>query len=86
MRHEKQEKPGRNRKQSILRDAAEKELRKSPSLISELKNKAPVVIASDYSEAGVANGVMAAGSKGFAQMPYDIKQLFTTIREVLDAD
>jgi len=36
--------------------------------------------------AGTASGVMAAGAKGFVQKPYDMRQLLSTVREVLDKD
>jgi len=29
---------------------------------------------------------MAAGAKGFVQKPYDMRQLLSTVREVLDKD
>jgi PAS domain S-box-containing protein len=45
-----------------------------------------VVMASGFSEAGTASGVMAAGAKGFVQKPYDMRQLLSTVREVLDKD
>ena len=54
--------------------------------ILQVKSNAKVIIASGYSEHGPANGIMAAGAKGFVQKPYDMRELFTTIREVLDKD
>ena len=47
---------------------------------------AKVIIASGYSEGGPANGVMAARAKGFVQKPYSMRELLTTIREILDVD
>ena len=48
--------------------------------------KAKVIIASGYSESGSAKGVMEAGAKGYIRKPYNMRQLLTTIREVLDKD
>jgi two-component system, cell cycle sensor histidine kinase and response regulator CckA len=48
--------------------------------------KAKVVLASGYSEVGSASGSMAGGAKGFVQKPYNIRQLLTMIRSVLDDD
>ena len=47
---------------------------------------AKVVIASGYSEGGQPNGDTPVGAKGFVQKPYDIRELLTKIREVLDKD
>ncbi|MFH0957757.1 MAG: PAS domain S-box protein, partial [Pseudomonadota bacterium] len=54
--------------------------------ILRINPKARVVIASGYSESGPANGVMDSGAKGFVQKPYNMSQLLTTIREILDED
>jgi CheY-like chemotaxis protein len=54
--------------------------------ILRINPKARVVIASGYSESGPANGVMDSGAKGFVQKPYNMRQLLTTVREVLDND
>ena len=54
--------------------------------ILRINPDAKVVIASGYSESGPANGVMSAGAMGFVQKPYDMRQLLTTIREILDKD
>ncbi len=45
---------------------------------------AKVIIASGYSESGTADGVMVAGAKGFVEKPYNMRQLLTTIRDILD--
>ncbi len=52
--------------------------------ILRVNPNAKVIIASGYSESGLANGVMEAGAKGFVQKPYNMRQLLTTIREILD--
>jgi PAS domain S-box-containing protein len=54
--------------------------------ILRINPNARVVIASGYSESGPANGVMDSGAKGFVQKPYNMRQLLTTVREVLDND
>ena len=54
--------------------------------ILRIDPKARVVIASGYSEGGTANGVMESGAKGFVQKPYDMSQLLTTVRDLLDGD
>jgi CheY-like chemotaxis protein len=45
---------------------------------------AKVVLASGHSEGGPADGAVADRAKGFVQKPYNMRQLLTTIREVLD--
>jgi DNA-binding NtrC family response regulator len=52
--------------------------------ILRVNPNAKVGLASGHSGNGPANGAMAAGAKGFVQKPYDIRQMLTTIREVLD--
>jgi CheY-like chemotaxis protein len=52
--------------------------------ILKVKHNAKVIVASGYSEGGPASEAMAGGSKGFVQKPYDMRQLMTAIREVLD--
>jgi two-component system, cell cycle sensor histidine kinase and response regulator CckA len=52
--------------------------------ILRINPNARVVIASGYSETGPVNGVMAAGAKGFIQKPYTMRQLLTTVRQILD--
>jgi two-component system, cell cycle sensor histidine kinase and response regulator CckA len=47
---------------------------------------ARVVLASGYSEAGPAIGTTPGGAKGYIQKPYNLSQLLTTIREILDSD
>ena len=54
--------------------------------ILRINPNAKVIIASGYSESGPASGVMSVGAKGFVQKPYDMRQLLTTIREILDKD
>ena len=46
---------------------------------------AKIVLASGHSEAGLASG-STAGAKGYIQKPYDMRQLLTTVRHMLDAD
>jgi PAS domain S-box-containing protein len=58
--------------------------RKCMEEILRVNPNAKVIIASGHSESGSANGVIAAGAKGFVQKPYNMKQLLTTIREILD--
>jgi two-component system, cell cycle sensor histidine kinase and response regulator CckA len=52
--------------------------------ILRINPNARVVIASGYSETGPVDGVIAAGAKGFIQKPYSMRQLLTTVREILD--
>ncbi len=52
--------------------------------ILRIEPDAKVIMASGYSENGLVNGVMAAGARGFVQKPYNMRQLLTTAREVLD--
>ena len=53
--------------------------------ILQVESNAKVIIASGYSELDRL-GAMQAGAKGFVQKPYDIRELLTTIREILDKD
>ena len=48
--------------------------------------KAKVIIASGYIDSGIAKGMQAKGATGFVQKPFEMSQLLTTIREVLDKD
>ncbi|MDQ7784843.1 MAG: PAS domain S-box protein [Desulfomonilaceae bacterium] len=43
-----------------------------------------VVIASGYSANGPTKDALAAGAKGFANKPYDIRQILEVVRKVLD--
>ena len=52
--------------------------------ILRIDPNARVVIASGYSEGGPVNGAVAAGAKGFIQKPYNMRQLLTTVREIVD--
>ncbi|MFA6223665.1 MAG: PAS domain S-box protein [Desulfomonilaceae bacterium] len=52
--------------------------------ILRINPKAKVIITSGYSEWGPADGVMAAGAKGFVEKPYNMRHLLATAREVLD--
>jgi two-component system cell cycle sensor histidine kinase/response regulator CckA len=45
---------------------------------------AKIVIASGASEGGPASEARVAGAKGFVQKPYDMRQLLSMVREVLD--
>ena len=54
--------------------------------ILRVNPNAKVVIASGYSEGGPANWATPVGAKGFVQKPYDMRELLTRIREVLDKD
>ena len=45
-----------------------------------------VLIASGYSESGSAIGATVDGAKGFVQKPYNMRQLLTAVREILDND
>jgi len=46
---------------------------------------AKVLVASGYPETGPARAATQAGAKGFVGKPYDIRELLTKVREVLDA-
>ena len=50
----------------------------------QVNPNAKVVLASGYSESGLANGDVTGRAKGFVQKPYNMSQLLTTIREILD--
>jgi two-component system, cell cycle sensor histidine kinase and response regulator CckA len=52
--------------------------------ILRINPNAKIIVASGYSEGDPANGVMNAGAKGFVQKPYDMRQLLSMVREVLD--
>jgi PAS domain S-box-containing protein len=54
--------------------------------ILHINPNAKVVIASGASESGPASETRVAGATGFVQKPYNMNQLLTTIREVLDKD
>jgi PAS domain S-box-containing protein len=60
--------------------------RKCLEEILRVNPNAKVIVASGHSESGSANNVMAAGARGFIQKPYNMRQLLTTIREILDID
>ena len=45
-----------------------------------------VIIASGYSANGPTKNELAAGTKGFINKPYKIRQMMATVREVLDAE
>ena len=47
---------------------------------------AKVIIASGYSEIGPANGAITGGAKGYVMKPFNMRQLLTTVREILDED
>jgi PAS domain S-box-containing protein len=47
---------------------------------------AKIVIASGASEGGPASEARVAGAKGFVQKPYDMRQLLTRIRDILDTE
>ncbi len=50
--------------------------------ILRISPDAKVVMASGHSDGGLANA--SKGVKGFVQKPYNMRQLLTTIREILD--
>jgi PAS domain S-box-containing protein len=54
--------------------------------ILRISPDARVIVASGYSESASANSIMADGAKGFVQKPYSMKELLTSIREVLDKE
>ncbi len=47
---------------------------------------AKIVIASGASEGGPASEARVTGAKGFVQKPYDMRQLLTRIRDILDTE
>jgi len=55
------------------------------SEILQINPDAKVVMASGYSEAGLASG-STVGAKEYIQKPYEMRQLLTTVRHMLDAD
>jgi len=48
--------------------------------------EAKVAIASGYSPDGPTREILKNGAKGFVSKPYDIRQILTVVREVLDQD
>ena len=54
--------------------------------ILRIDPNAKVIIASGYSESGPANDASAGGAKALVQKPYEMRQLLTTIRNILDND
>ncbi len=60
--------------------------RKCLAEVLRVNPKARVVLASGYSEGGPGSGAMTGGAKGFVHKPYNMRQLLTTIREILDSD
>jgi two-component system cell cycle sensor histidine kinase/response regulator CckA len=60
--------------------------RKCLEEILRVNPNAKVIIASGDSEKGLANFIRGKRVKGFVNKPYDIRELLTTIREVLDKD
>ena len=52
--------------------------------ILRINPDAKVIIASGYSVSGSTRDAMAGGAKGFVQKPYDMRQLLSMVREVLD--
>jgi PAS domain S-box-containing protein len=58
--------------------------RKCLEEVLRVNPKARVVLASGYSESGPGSGAMTGGAKGFVHKPYNMRQLLTTIREILD--
>ena len=45
-----------------------------------------VIIASGYSVNGSTNGVLQLGARGYVKKPYEIKQMLSVVREVLDQE
>ena len=54
--------------------------------ILRINPNAKVIIASGDSEKGLANFIHGKRAKGFIYKPYDIEELLTTIREIIDKD
>ena len=54
--------------------------------ILRINPNAKVVMASGHSESRSPNGFIKAGAKGYIQKPYEMRQLLTTIREILNND
>ena len=52
--------------------------------ILRIDPNAKAIIASGDSEKELANFIHGKGAKGFVQKPYNMRQLLTTIREILD--
>ncbi|MGC8660092.1 MAG: PAS domain S-box protein [Desulfomonilaceae bacterium] len=52
--------------------------------IIQVNPKAKVIIASGYSESVSDSGAMALQAKGFVHKPYNMRQLLTKVREILD--
>ena len=58
--------------------------RKCLAEILRIDPNAKVITTSGFRPSGPANWAMALGAKGFVQKPYDMRQLLTTIREILN--
>jgi two-component system cell cycle sensor histidine kinase/response regulator CckA len=54
--------------------------------ILKIDTQERVLIASGYSVTGSSNEALAVGAKGFVNKPYDMRELLTTVREVLDEE
>jgi PAS domain S-box-containing protein len=54
--------------------------------ILKIDPRARVLIASGYALIGSASEAVAAGAKGFVNKPYDMRELLTKVREVLDEE
>jgi DNA-binding NtrC family response regulator len=50
-----------------------------------LNPNAKVVLASGHSESGLASGA-TTGARVFVKKPYNMRQLLTTIRDILDTE
>ena len=53
--------------------------------IKEINPKAKVLLSSGYSLNGQAQEIMAQGCNGFIQKPFDMVELSSKIREILDS-
>ena len=52
----------------------------------KINKSVKVVVASGYSANGPTKDALASGAKGFVDKPFDIRQVLTAVREVLDAE
>ncbi len=55
-------------------------------ILLQLDPSAKVVIASGYSAHGHAGNALSSGAKGFISKPYQLQELATTVREVLEGE
>jgi len=54
--------------------------------LCEIDPNVRILVTSGYAVRGVAEEIIESGAKGFVCKPYDMNQILTAVREVLDSD